>query len=328
MPRCTRRASTERSRGQVGRDLLDASSLFDPSFLAKTVSTSNLARVVLWMVGALLSFSAMAVSIRELSRGGLSIFEILAIRSGVALLVLLVLLAVRPELRAYALPRRMRLNFLRNTVHYASQFAWAISLTMLPLAMVFALEFTMPAWTVLMAPLLLHEKMTKSRVGVVVLGLIGVLVILRPGVTAVNPAAILVLLAAFGYSITMITTKKLTATETTFGIVFWMAVIQFPLSLIGSDLSAFGSFGAAHLLPALGVGVAGLTSHYCLSNAFRAGDATLVVPLDFMRIPLIAVVGWAFYGERLDIFVLLGALIIIAGVIWNLRAESARAKPA
>jgi uncharacterized membrane protein len=103
-----------------------------------------------------------------------------------------------------------------------------------------------------------------------------------------------------------------------------MAAIQFPLSLIGSDLTAFGHFEARHILPAIGVGVAGLTSHYCLSNAFRAGDATLVVPLDFMRIPLIAVVGWAFYGERLDIFVLLGALIIVAGVIWNLRAESTR----
>ena len=81
-----------------------------------------------------------------------------------------------------------------------------------------------------------------------------------------------------------------------------------------------------HILPAIAVGVGGLTSHYCLSNAFRAGDATLVVPLDFMRIPLIAVVGWAFYGERLDIFVLLGALIIIGGVLWNLRSEHTRAR--
>jgi len=287
---------------------------------------SNLVRVVLWMVGTLLSFSAMAVSIRELSRGGLSIFEILAIRSGVALLVLLVLLAVRPDLRVHALPRRMGLNLLRNTVHYASQFSWALSLTMLPLAMVFALEFTMPAWTVLLAVWLLSEKVTPSRLGVVVLGLIGVLVILRPGIASFNPAAILVLMAAFGYAITMICTKKLTATETTFGIIFWMAAIQFPLSLIGTDPTAYLHLGARHILPAIGVGVAGLSSHFCLSNAFRAGDATLVVPLDFMRIPLIAVVGWAFYGERLDIFVLLGALIIISGVLWNLRSESARAR--
>jgi drug/metabolite transporter (DMT)-like permease len=289
------------------------------------VVINRLARVVLWMVGALLSFSVMAVSIRELSRADLGIFEILAIRSGVALLVLLILLAVRPDLRVHTRPRRMRLNLLRNCVHYASQFSWALSLTVLPLAMVFALEFTMPAWTVLLAVWFLHERITASRLGVVVLGLIGVMVILRPGIASFNPAAFLVLAAAFGYAITMIATKKLTMTETTFGIVFWMAVIQFPLSLIGSDLTAFVHLDTRHILPAIGVGTAGLTSHYCLSNAFRSGDATLVVPLDFMRIPLIAVVGWALYSEPLDIFVLLGALIIVIGVLWNLRAESIRA---
>jgi drug/metabolite transporter (DMT)-like permease len=290
------------------------------------VTDNKIARVVLWMVGALLSFSVMAVSIRELSRAGLSIFEILAIRSGVALFVLLALLAVRKDLRVHALPRRMGLNLFRNTVHYASQYSWALSLTMLPLATVFALEFTMPAWTAVLAVWFLHERMTPSRLGVVILGLIGVLVILRPGIASFNPAAILVLLAAFGYAITMITTKQLTKTETTFGIVFWMAVIQLPLSLIGSDPTVFLRFEPRHILPAIGVGMAGLTSHYCLSNAFRSGDATLVVPLDFMRIPLIAVVGWAFYGERLDVFVLLGAVIIVSGVLWNLRSEVARAR--
>jgi len=289
------------------------------------VTDNKISRVVLWMVGALLSFSVMAVSIRELARAGLSIFEILAIRSGVALFVLGTLLAVRKDLRVHALPRRMGLNLFRNTVHYASQYSWALSLTMLPLATVFALEFTMPAWTAVLAVWFLHERMTPSRLGVVILGLIGVLVILRPGIAGFNPAAILVLLAAFGYAITMITTKQLTKTETTFGIVFWMAVIQLPLSLIGSDPTVFLRFEPRHILPAIGVGIAGLTSHYCLSNAFRSGDATLVVPLDFMRIPLIAVVGWAFYGERLDIFVLLGALIIVSGVLWNLRSEVARA---
>jgi drug/metabolite transporter (DMT)-like permease len=289
------------------------------------VVTSKLARVVLWMVGALLSFSVIAVSIREFAKAGLSIFEILAIRSGVALVVLLVLLVLRPDLRVHALPRRMGLNLLRNTVNFASQYSWALSLTMLPLAMVFALEFTMPAWTALLAIWLLHERMTPSRIGVVVFGLIGVLVILRPGIASFNPAAILVLLAAFGYAITMITTKQLTMTETTFGIIFWMTIIQLPISLIGSDPMVFFHLEARHILPAIGVGTAGLTSHYCFSNAFRSGDATLVVPLDFMRIPLIAVVGWAFYGEQLDLFVLLGALIIVAGVLWNLRSETRRA---
>jgi drug/metabolite transporter (DMT)-like permease len=289
------------------------------------LSNNKLARVVLWMVGALLSFSVMAVSIRELAKTGLSIFEIFALRGSVALLILLVLLVVRPDLRAQALPRRMGMTLLRNTVHYGAQYLWGLSLTLLPLAMVFALEFTMPAWTALLAAWLLHERMTPSRIGVVVLGLVGVLVILRPGVASFNPAAILVLLAAFGFAVTMIATKKLTTTETAFGIVFWMAVIQLPLSLLGSNPAVFFHLETHHILPAIGVGIAGLTSHYCLSNAVRAGDATLVVPLDFMRIPLIAVVGWAFYGEQLDIFVLLGALIIVAGVFWNLRSATARA---
>jgi drug/metabolite transporter (DMT)-like permease len=280
------------------------------------------------MVGALLSFSAMAVSIRELSLAGLSIFEILAIRSGMSLVVLLTLMLIRPELRLLAQPRNMKLNLFRNTIHYAAQFAWAISLTMLPLATVFALEFTTPAWTALFAAWFLGERMTVSRAGVVVLGLVGVLIILRPGIASFNPAAGLVLLAAVGYGIMMIVTKKLTATQSTFGILFWMAVIQFPLSLAGSHPSVFldpSIYDLRHILPAIAVGIAGLTSHFCLSNAFRAGDATLVVPLDFMRIPLIAVVGWAFYGEALDIWVLVGALIIIAGVLWNLRSESRRA---
>jgi drug/metabolite transporter (DMT)-like permease len=276
------------------------------------------------MVGALLSFSVMAVSIRALAKAGLSIFEILAIRSGIALLVLFAILAVRPNLRVHALPRSMGLNLLRNSVHLAAQYAWALSITMLPLATVFALEFTMPGWTALLAVWLLHEKMTPSRAGVIVFGLIGVLVILRPGIASFNPAALIVLAAAFGFAITMIATKQLTMTETTLGIVFWMAVIQLPLSLLGSNPMVFFHLDARHILPAIGIGIAGLTSHFCLSNAFRAGDATLVVPLDFMRIPLIAVVGWVFYDERLDIFVLLGALIIVAGVLWNLCAEAAR----
>ena len=280
------------------------------------------------MIGALCSFSVMAVSIRVLASRGLSIFEILAIRSAIALIILGVLALAQPALRTHLKPRRMKLHLLRNTIHYASQYAWALALTMLPLAMVFSLEFTMPAWTALLAAWFLHEKLTPSRIGVIAFGIVGVIVILRPGLASFNPGAILVLLAAFGYAITMITTKKLTTTETTFGIIFWMAVIQLPLSLAGSDISALLNLRAEHILPALGVGIAGTTSHYCLSNAFRSGDATVVVPLDFMRIPLIAVVGWAFFGEALDVFVLLGALIIVGGVLWNLRAESMRMAPA
>jgi len=292
------------------------------------VSGSHIARVVFWMAGTLLSFSAMAVSVRELSRAGLSIFEILTIRSGAACVILCVLLLARPELRIHARPHRLGFNIVRNTAHYASQYVWAYAVTVLPLGLVFALEFTAPAWAALLAVAFLGEKLTPSRIGVVVWGLIGVLVILRPGFASFNPAAGLVLLAAFGFAVMMVMTKSLTGTQSTFSIVFWMSVIQLPISLLGSDIAVFfqsSFYDLRHILPAIGVGVAGLTSHYCLSNAFRAGDAMLVVPMDFLRIPLIAIVGWAFYGEALDIWVLVGALLIIAGVLWNLRSERHRA---
>ena len=91
----------------------------------------------------------------------------------------------------------------------------------------------------------------------------------------------------------------------------------------GASLFVF-RLGSDLALPALALAVAGLTSHYCLTQAFRFGDATVVVPLDFVRIPLIALVGWMFYGEALDGFVFAGAALIICGVLWNLFAESRR----
>jgi drug/metabolite transporter (DMT)-like permease len=187
---------------------------------------------------------------------------------------------------------------------------------------VFALEFTMPAWTMLLATFLLGERMTVSRVGAVVLGLLGVVVILRPGTETFRPAALLVLAAALGYAAQNVATKKLTTTESTFAIVFFMNVVQLPLGLIGADPWFVTKIGVPELPGLAGLGIAGVSAHYCLSNAFRAGDASLVVPLDFLRIPLIAVVGWWFYDEPLDGFVFAGAGLIISGLLWNLQSEA------
>jgi drug/metabolite transporter (DMT)-like permease len=275
------------------------------------------------MTGALLSFSGMAVSIRLLSTK-LNLFEILSIRAGVGLAIILTLLALHPAYRPLIRTNRIGLQVFRNIIHYAAQYCWALSLTLLPFATVFALEFIAPAWTALLAIWILHEKLTSSRIGVVILGLAGVLIILRPGFSDFNPVAVLVLVAAAGYAIVFTSTKLLTRTETTFGIIFWMTVIQLPLSLVGSDITFPMRMGLPEGLAALTLGISGTTSHYCLTNAFRAGDATLVVPLDFLRVPLIALVGWAFFGEALDLWVFVGVAVILVGILWNLRAEAYR----
>jgi len=288
------------------------------------VAIPQIGQVVLWMIGTLLSFSVMAVSIRELS-AKLGIMEILVVRAATGLLIVGALAALRQQLRRTVNAKRAGLHIWRNAIHFGAQYLWATSLLLLPLATVFALEFTMPAWTMLLAALVLGESMTRSRVGAVVLGLCGVLVILRPGIETFHPAALLVLAAALGYSAQNIATKQLTTTETTFAIVLWMNVIQLPLALAGADLSFPAKLGVHELPALLGLGIAGVSAHYCLSNAFRVGDASLVVPLDFLRIPLIAVVGWWLYAEPLDLYVFAGAALIILGLVWNLRSEAHKA---
>jgi drug/metabolite transporter (DMT)-like permease len=149
-----------------------------------------------------------------------------------------------------------------------------------------------------------------------------VLVILRPGFEAFQPAALLVLGAAPGYAIFNILTKRLTATESTFAIVFWMNLMQLPMGFAGSDPAFMSKIALVQMPAVVAIGIAGLSAHYCLANAFRAGDALLVLPIDFIRLPLIAVVGWLFFGEQVDVFTFIGAAIILCGIFWNLRAET------
>jgi len=281
----------------------------------------DLGRAVLWMTGTLLSFCAMAVSVRALS-GSLKVMEILAIRSSGGLLILLALGAFNPAMLTTVSAKRLPLHIARNTIHFAAQFMWAVGVTLLPLATVFALEFTAPAHAVVLSAVFLRERLTPGRIGMVVCGFLGILVILRPGLETFQPAAFLVLGAAVGFAIMMTLTKAMTATETSYAIMFWMNLMQLPLALLGSDPRAYLSLGAADLLPVCAIAVTGLSSHFCLAQAFRHGDASLVVPMDFMRIPLIALAGWWLYGERLDVWVFAGAGLIVSGVLWNLRAES------
>jgi drug/metabolite transporter (DMT)-like permease len=289
------------------------------------VPRQNIVRVVLWMTGTLLSFSIMAISIRLLA-GSLSVFEILTIRCFGALTILFTLLAINPALRPQLRTKRIPMHFFRSAVHFGGQYAWATALTMLPFATVFALEFTLPVWVLILAVAVLGEKLTSGRIVVIVLGFIGCLVILRPGIIAFQPASLLVLLCSFLYAVFNVATKQMTGTETTFAIVFWMNLLQFPLALSGSDPTFVLRLEPWQLAPMAGVGIAGLAAHYCMARAFRYGDASVVIPLDFLRVPLIALVGYVFFAESVDALVFVGAAIILAGILWNLRLEARDSK--
>lgn len=287
----------------------------------------DLVAVVLWMAGALLSFSATAIAVREVAPA-LGLFDILAARAaaGVAIVGLVAFLRRRP------LPaRKLHLHLARNLVHWGGNYAWSLGVTLLPLAVVFALEFTTPAWVTLLAVLILRERLTASRVAAVVLGFLGVLVVLRPGVAALQPASLVVLLSAVMFAMTAVATKMLTRTESVLSILFWMNLIQLPLNLAAGRIFPAvpaHAFEGRHGLALAVLCIAGLTSHWCLTSAYRRGDAILVMPLDFLRIPLIALLGWRLYGEPLDPWLFLGAGLIVGGIVWNLMAEARRQAPA
>ena len=282
--------------------------------------TSNVPAAVLWMIGTLLSFSLMAISIRQLG-GVLNLFELLMVRAVGGLAILLVVMALQPSLFGYIALRKPFTHLVRNGTHFIANLCWANAVIVLPLATVFAIEFMMPVWAGLLAVLFLGEKMTLSRAGTIALGFLGVLVILRPGIEAFQPAALGVLLASLGYAISNIGTKKLIPVQSTIAILFWMNVMQIGFALLGTDPLFPLRLSGMQWVWACGIALGGTSAHYFLTNALRVADAIVVIPLDFLRIPLIAFVGWMFFGERVDVLVFVGAGIIMSVIFWNLRAE-------
>jgi drug/metabolite transporter (DMT)-like permease len=274
-----------------------------------------------WMIGALVSFLAMAVAGRELAKLGLSTFQILFFRSVIGLLVIgaLVLHTGPALLRT----QRASEHVWRNLAHFGGQFGWFFALASMPLAEVFAIEFTIPIWTALLGALFLGERLTPARWLALALGLAGVLLVLRPGAAILQPAALAALGGAIAYATSYLFTKRLASTEAPLAILFYMTVVQLPLGLIGA-LPQWQTPGAASWPWLAVVGVTALTAHYCLTRALRLADMGLVLPIDFLRLPLVALIGWAFYGEAVGLLAVAGALLIVAGNVVNLRASKAR----
>ena len=272
-------------------------------------------RAAAWMFATIVSFLLMGIAGRELS-SEVGPAQTVAFRNIICLVILAAILTVKGwRLARTAKPGQ---HLLRNSIHFASQFGWFYAIAHIPIAEVFAIEFTTPIWTALLAVLFLGERLNPARIGAVVLGFTGVLIILRPGATVIDSASLAALAAAFGYALTYAYTKNLVITDRPLTILLWMNAVQLPLGL--AITGAGWVWPTAPLWPwVMVIGIVGLTSHYCLSRALAYGDATVVVPIDFARLPLAAVVAWMLYGETVNLYVFVGAAIIFAGVWLNLR---------
>ncbi len=272
----------------------------------------------LWMGGWLCALTVMALGGRELSQE-ISTFQIMIFRSGMAmLLTMIVWVSIgRPSLKT----KRLGAHVTRNVVHYGAQFCWFVAIALLPLAEVISVEFTAPAWTTLFAVMFLGERMTGSRIAAVVLGILGILVILRPGFETFNSGTLIILAAAIGFGVVLALTKTLSGTEHAIVVLFYMHSIQLVIG-IGPALWNWVTPSLPLMPWALLVGLAGFASHYCLTRAMALADASVVTPLDFLRLPIMIVVGYFMYQESLDVFVFFGASLILAGNLANVRQES------
>ena len=269
------------------------------------------------MMGAVVSLLAMALAGRELT-AEISIFEIMLFRNVICLAIVCPLAGFHGT-RLFT-TKRIGLHGFRNVVHFFAQSGWFYGLAFLPLAEVFAIEFTGPIWTAILAALFLAERVTARRLAGILLGFIGILIILRPGVALIDPAAFAVLAAAFGFAVTFVTTKSLTTSDRPLTILFYMNLIQLPLSLVPAV--SYWVTPSLHLWPWVMVaGLAGLTSHYCFARAFALGDAGTVAPIDFVRLPLAVAIGFVVYQEPVDAYVFLGAVAIIVGNTLNIRGR-------
>ena len=278
---------------------------------------NTLLRAAIWMIGAILSFSAMAIAGREASLS-LDTFEIMMYRSFVGVVVVAAAITVLRRWHMVS-TKRLAQHGLRNMAHFTGQNLWFYAVSVIPLAQVFALEFTSPIWVILLAPLLLGENLTRMRGIAVTLGFIGILIVARPSPATFNIGLACAAGSAIFFALTNIATKRLTRDESIWSIMFWLTTMQLIMGIIFAGWDFDITLPDAQSLPfILIIGCAGLSAHFCITNALSLAPAALVVPIDFARLPFIALLGWLIYGESVEIWLFVGAALILAGNFINI----------
>ncbi|NHB77464.1 DMT family transporter [Rhodobacter calidifons] len=272
----------------------------------------------LWMTGAIAAFTAMAIATRQI-KGAHDTFEILAFRSMIGWVIVL---AAGLALGQLGRVRTDRLgsHLLRNLFHFTGQSLWFWAITLIPLAQVFALEFTSPIWVILLSPLFLGERLTRRKLAAAALGFAGVLIVARPGFASIEPGVIAAAGAAVFFAATTLMTKALTRGEAIISILFWLTLMQAMLGSLAMLLLGPVALPTAATLPWLGlIAVAGIIAHLCLTTALSLAPASVVVPVDFARLPIIAAVGALFYAEPIEPALFLGAGLIFLGIWLTLK---------
>tara|TARA_R110000787_G_scaffold58228_7_gene132868 strand:+ start:534 stop:1433 length:900 start_codon:yes stop_codon:yes gene_type:complete len=269
-------------------------------------------RGAIWMVLGGLFLTLLAIVIRHLQQR-YNVLEMILMRSVVSFLLILPW-AIRVglvDLRT----RRLGLHVFRNTIHYCGNVGWFVGVTLVPLADLSALQFTVPLFTVIMAAIFLRETVGAHRWTATAIGFLGALLIIRPGFVAIGPGTLAVMLSALFYASSQVSTKALSRTEHPNVVLFYMSVIFIPISAIPAAF-VWTTPLWEDTIPILLLGIFGYLAHFCIIRAFTAADASFVMPFDFLRLPIAALFGFFLYLEKPDIWVWAGAVIIFGSTYY------------
>ncbi|RMD64320.1 MAG: EamA/RhaT family transporter [Alphaproteobacteria bacterium] len=219
--------------------------------------------------------------------------------------------------------RRIGLHALRGLVHGAAVMLWFYAMARIPIAQVTALGFTAPIFTTVGAALFLGERLQARRIGAVLIAFAGALIILRPGLVAINPGALAQLAAAPLFATSFLLAKKLTETEPSATIVAYMAVFV-TLALLPPALVVWRPPTPEELVWLCATAVLATLGHYTLTRAFRAADITVTQPFSFLQLVWATLLGFYLFGERPDVWTWIGGAIIVASATYIAHRESRR----
>ena len=267
----------------------------------------GLLRAVIFMVIGGVSIALMQAAVKLISFE-LHPFIITLYRAGLVFVVLLPILFWRG--RAVFNTSSIRLQVVRGGIGGLGMLCVFTGLSMISLAEVTVLLFTVPIFATLLSIVFLSEKVGVRRWTAIFVGFLGILIIARPQ-GSVSTGHLFILCAALSWSTSILIAKKLTEKDTVISITFWQAMGCVPLAFIASlfvwELPSFVQLGAL-----LGIAALGTVGHAMLYAALKVGQVSVILPLDYIRIIWSAGLGFILFGQLPTLHLYVGSLLIIA----------------
>ena len=219
----------------------------------------------------------------------------------------------------------LKLQISRSVINVFSMICWFSAIGLMHFEKAAALGFSTPLFTTILAIILLKEKIRFHRTAALIIGFIGIIVIIRPGLVPFEIGAGLLLLSAFTFSFVLIIVKKLSSIDESQTIIFYHLLFSTPIFFILS-LFYWQDINLNQLLIFAFMGATGLLSHWCLAQAFKLSDTTFVMPLQFTKLIWASLLGFFIFYEQPDFWTWIGGLIIFISVVYITYRESFRKK--